>query len=193
VVVFTVCFPHRSTAAVQTTMLTAVATGSWTISTIICSVFQAATDVAASGIRGICTGVPVSYTPLFVLFLPTPLSGLGNPTCSNATAGLAVRVTGHCSSSITAKWKYHWRGIHNSHLNKLINFISVFLWLHVVTSRLDKLIGGQVLNEFLLWNANARWCAHITNILVIFQQNSRLHWPVAVTASKWAVLQVVTV
>jgi hypothetical protein len=32
----------------------------WTISTIHCFVLHVATDVAASGIRGICVGVPFS-------------------------------------------------------------------------------------------------------------------------------------
>jgi hypothetical protein len=50
VVVFSICFPHRSTTAVQNTLVTPVAIRTWTISSIICPVLQVATDDAASGI-----------------------------------------------------------------------------------------------------------------------------------------------
>ena len=55
---FSVCFPHRSTAAVQTTLVTPVARHSWTISRLIFCVVQVVTDIPASGIGEICTGVP---------------------------------------------------------------------------------------------------------------------------------------
>ena len=48
-----ICLLHRSTAAVETTLVKLVAARSWTVSSIFGPVLQVATDVAASGIRGI--------------------------------------------------------------------------------------------------------------------------------------------
>jgi hypothetical protein len=42
---------------------------------------------------------------------------LGHPTGSNATAGLALRVTG-----TTARWRYHWKGLKNRYIKKSWNF-----------------------------------------------------------------------
>jgi hypothetical protein len=58
---FSICFPHRSTTAVQTTLVTPVATRTWTISSIICSVLQDATDDAASGISFWCLSSSDAY------------------------------------------------------------------------------------------------------------------------------------
>jgi hypothetical protein len=55
-------------------------------------VLQVATDVAASGIRGVFVGFPISHLSLFGSY-PLDLSGLGDLTGSNATASLALRVT----------------------------------------------------------------------------------------------------
>jgi hypothetical protein len=51
---FSICFPHRSTTAVQTTLVTPVAIRIWTISSIICFVLQVTTEDAASGISFWC-------------------------------------------------------------------------------------------------------------------------------------------
>jgi len=59
---FSICFPHRSTTAVQTTLVTPVAIRTWTISSIICPVLQARTDDAASGIS---FGVSLCLMPTF--------------------------------------------------------------------------------------------------------------------------------
>jgi hypothetical protein len=64
-----------------------------TISSIFCSVLQVTSNVAASVITGIRIAVPVSLAPLFGSH-SLDLSGLGDPTGSNATASLALRVTG---------------------------------------------------------------------------------------------------
>jgi hypothetical protein len=78
---FSICFPHRSTTAVQTTLVTPVAIRTWTISSIICSMLQVAIDDAASGI---------SFWSLFVWRLPFDLSSKGGPASSYATAGIAA-------------------------------------------------------------------------------------------------------
>jgi hypothetical protein len=58
-------------------------------------VLQVATDVAASGIRGVFVGFPISPRHLSSsASYRLDLSGLGDPTGSNAMAGLALRVTG---------------------------------------------------------------------------------------------------
>jgi hypothetical protein len=62
-----ICFLHRSTAAVQNTL---VAPWSPTISGIIWSVLQVATEVPASGIRGICIGATFCQARLFVWSVP---------------------------------------------------------------------------------------------------------------------------
>jgi hypothetical protein len=48
-VVFSIPFPHRSTTAVQTNLVTPVVIRTWTISSIICSVLQVATDKGRDG------------------------------------------------------------------------------------------------------------------------------------------------
>lgn len=53
---------------------------------------QVVTDVPASVITGICVGVPFSASVFGSC--PLDLSDLRDPTGSNATANLAVRVTG---------------------------------------------------------------------------------------------------
>jgi hypothetical protein len=55
---------------------------------IIRSVLQVTTDVTAASIRGICIGVPFSYAPFLIWFLPSSSVWLGDPTGSNATAQL---------------------------------------------------------------------------------------------------------
>jgi len=95
VVVFSICFPHRSTAAIQTTLVTPVAIRSWTISSIICTALQVVTGDAASGTRGIFIKVPFFQVSLSSSgSYPLDPSGLGDPAGSNATAGLGLRVTG---------------------------------------------------------------------------------------------------
>ena len=87
---FSVCFPHRSTAAVQTTLVTPVVRHSWTISRIICSEsFKSLLPVSEESL-------PSSLFPGPSLHLvSTPdLSGLGEPPGSSATAGLALTVMG---------------------------------------------------------------------------------------------------
>ena len=55
---------------------------------------QVATDVAASGIREFLLDFPSPRHLSSSGSYPFDLSGLGDPTGSNATAGLALRVTG---------------------------------------------------------------------------------------------------
>jgi len=57
-------------------------------------VFLVATDVTASGIRGIIIGVPSLRHLSSSGCCPLYLYGLGNPTSSSTAAGLALGVTG---------------------------------------------------------------------------------------------------
>jgi len=76
------------------TLITPVAAAwSWTMSSIICYVPQVCTDVTASGIRGIFIRVPSLRHLSSSGSCPLYLSGLGNPTGSNTTAGLVLGVT----------------------------------------------------------------------------------------------------
>ena len=59
------------------------------MSSIIYSALQVSADVAASGIRGICIGVSSLIHPSSSGSYPLYLSGLGNATGSNTTAGIA--------------------------------------------------------------------------------------------------------
>jgi hypothetical protein len=64
-------------------------------------VLQVATEVAASGIREFLLDFPSLRHLSSSGSYPLELSGLGDPSGSNATAGLALRVTG------TYKPHYH--------------------------------------------------------------------------------------
>jgi hypothetical protein len=61
-------------------------------------VLQVVSDVAASGIREICIEVPSSRHLSLSGSYPLDLSGFGDPTGSNATAGLALNITGRRKS-----------------------------------------------------------------------------------------------
>jgi hypothetical protein len=75
-------------------LFTPIAARSWTMLSIICSVLQVCTDVAASSIRGIFIGVSslrhLSSSGPYPLYL----SGIGNLTGNNTATGLAIWVTG---------------------------------------------------------------------------------------------------
>jgi hypothetical protein len=60
----------------------------------MCSVLLVANDVAASGIREFLLDFPSPRHLSSSGSYPLDLSSLGDPTDSNATAGLALRVSG---------------------------------------------------------------------------------------------------
>jgi len=60
----------------------------------MCSLLQVVTDDAASGIREILSKFPSSRYLCSSGSYPIDLPGLGDPAGNNATAGLALRVTG---------------------------------------------------------------------------------------------------
>jgi hypothetical protein len=76
---------------------------------IICSTLQVITDDAASGIRGTLSKFPSSRYLSSSGSYPLDLSGVGDPAGSNATAGLALRVTGTQKPFKTTRCRYHRR------------------------------------------------------------------------------------
>jgi hypothetical protein len=90
-----ICYQHRSTTAVQTTLVVPVAIrSSPSQASFALRASSQVTDEAAYVIGGILSKIPSSRYLSESGSYPLDLSGLGDPVSSNATASLDLRVNG---------------------------------------------------------------------------------------------------
>jgi hypothetical protein len=91
---------------------------------------------------------------------PLDLSGLGDPTGSSATAGLALRVTGTQKPLYHARWRYQQRGIYIGLCNCMLSKLktNIILQCKMTHTFIRVLFGWELPASCEIWRSHQHYC-----------------------------------